>query len=171
MSVYGNNYLVPKTTVTLTATNNLGGPFQGYSPQQTLNHFKDSEQIMTRKILRKSWNGSGAIGVENGKNRIITPFRAVNNLGDFLGRINYVCGGANQVNKTYPGRQGPIGSIISACDGTGVQAGSGNSRFVPDSSDYTTFRKQRAINQNYNDLKYGGDQSHASCVPLMAVRR
>jgi len=168
---FGNNYYDSKTTVSLTASNNLGGPFQGYSPQQTLNNFKDSEQIMTRRILRKSWNGAGAVGVDNGSKRVITPFRAITNLGDFLGRIHYVCGGSNQVNKTYPGRQGSIGSIISLCDGTGVAAGGGNSRFVPDSSDYTTFKKQRALNQNYNDLTFGGDQSNASFVPLMAVRR
>jgi len=167
----GNNYLVPKTTVTLTDSTNLGGPFQGYSPKQTINQYNGSDIIMTRRILTKSWNGAGAVGRDNGHTRIVTPFRAINNLGDFLSRINYVCGGSNQINKTYPGRQGPIGSIISRCDGTGVQAGSGNGRFVPDSSDYTTFRKQSAINQNYNDLKFGGDQSNASYVPLMAVRR
>jgi hypothetical protein len=168
---FGNNYLVPQTTVTLTNTTNLGGPFQGYSPQQTINHFKDSNMVMTRKILTKSWNGAGAVGVDNGHARIVTPFRAINNLGDFLSRVNYVCGGSNQVNRTFPGRQGPIGSIISKCDGTGVEAGSGNGRFVPDSSDYTTFKKQSAINQNYNDLKFGGDQHNASYVPLMGVRR
>ena len=96
---------------------------------------------------------------------------AINNLGDFLSRANYVCGGSNQINRTFPGRQGPIGSIISKCDSTGVEAGSGNGRFVPDSSDYTTFKKQSAINKNYNDLKFGGDQHNASYVSLMGVRR
>lgn len=167
----GNNYLVPKTTITVSDTTNLGGPFQGYSAKHTINQFKDSNIVMTRRILTKSWNGAGAIGVDNGKSRIITPFRAINNLGDFLSRTNYVCGGSNQVNRTYPGRQGHIGSIISKCDGTGVQAGSGNGRFVPDSSDYTTFKKQSAINKNYNDIKFGGDEHNASYVPLMGVRQ
>lgn len=167
----GAPYTVPSTTVHLTSTANLGGPFQGYSPQQTLLNFKDSEQIMTRRILTKAWNGAGAVGVSNEKNRIITPFRAINNLGDFLSRTNYVCGGSNQINKTYPGRQGPIGSIISRCDNSGVDAAVCNVKFVPDASDYTTFKKQRALNQNYNDLANGGDQSNASYVNLMAVRR
>jgi hypothetical protein len=162
---------ISSTTVKVTGTNNLGGPFTGYSPQQTLVNFKDSEQVMTRRVLTKSWNGQGAVGVANGNARIITPFRAINNLGDFLSRTNYVCGGANQINKTYPGRQGRMGSIISRCDGSGVESAVCNVRYVPDASDYITFKKQRALNQNYNDLSNGGDQHNASYVNLMAVRR
>ena len=153
-----------------TSTKNLGGPYQGYSPQQTLTNFKDSDQVMTRRVLRSSWNTQNATGYVNGKQRKITPFRAVNNLGDFLSRQNYVCGGSNQVNADKPGWKGHIGSILSRCDGTGVPACSGNMRFVPDSSDYTKFRKQQAINRNYNDVKNGGDQSHASCTAFMRVK-
>ena len=161
-------------TPRFTSTANLGGPFNGYSPQQTLTNYKNSEQVMTRRVLVKAWNGRGAVGTGgngNNYNRVVTPFRAVNNLGDFLGRQYYVCGGANQVNKTYPGRQGPIGSIISQCDNTGVPASVCNNRFVPDSSDYITYKKQRALNQNYNDLGYGGDKNNGSYVARMAVRR
>jgi hypothetical protein len=164
-------YTVPILTNKLTKSSNLGGPFNGYSPQQTINNYKDSEQVMTRRIVTKSWNGEGAVGVSHGKNRVITPFRAVTNLGDFLGRIHYVCGGSNQINKTYPGRQGPMGSIISRCDNTGVEAAVCNGRFVPDSSDYTTFKKQRAINQNYNDLAMGGNNHNGQYVNLIAARR
>jgi hypothetical protein len=156
---------VPQTTVT--STKNLGGPFQGYSPQQTLTSYKDSDQVMVRKIVRGAWNNPNAVG--NG--RVITPFRAVNNLGDFLGRQNYVCGGSNQVNANKPGWKGHIGSILSHCDNTGVAASVTNNRFVPDSSDYIRFKKQSALVKNYNDIKNGGNQSHASYVPLMAVRR
>ena len=131
----------------------LGGPFNGYSSRQTINNYKDSNQIMTRSILRKSWNTQNATGVVNGNNRIITPFRAVNNLGDFLSRKNYVCGGPNQVNASKAGWKSRIGSIISRCDNTGVPAGSGNMRFVSDSSDYVTYKRQRSINVNYNDAK------------------
>jgi len=163
--------LVPQITSTQTNSKNLGGPFQGYSPQQTITNFKSSENVMARRVLVKSWNTQNAVGVINGRRRIITPFRAVTNLGDFLSRENYICGGPNQVNRTFPGRQGRMGNILSACDGTGIAAKSGNVRFVPDSSDYTTYRKQRAMNVNFNDLKNGGDQSHASYVPRMAIHR
>lgn len=148
-----------------------GGPYQGYSPQQTITNYKDSEQTMIRGVLRRSWNNTNVNGNINGNKRIITPFRAVNNLGDYLGRQNYVCGGSNQVNANKPGWKGHIGSILSACDNTGVAASVTNNRFVPDSSDYITFKKQRAISQNYNDLGYGGDQNNASYVNRMAVRR
>lgn len=148
-----------------------GGPFNGYSPQQTITNYKDSEQTAIRRILRNSWNNQHASGTINGKNRIITPFRAVNNLGDFLSRKNYVCGGPNQVNASKPGWKNRIGSIISNCDGTGVPAQSGNMRYVPDSSDYMRYKKQRAIGRTYNDLKNGGDNSNGSYVAVMGIRR
>jgi len=149
---------VPNYSNLPTSTTNLGGPYKGYSPQQTTPSFKSSEQVMVRGVLRRGWNTSYATGTVNGKKRIITPFRAVNNLGDFLSRENYVCGGH-------------IGSIISQCDGTGVPSSTCNVKFVPDSSDYTTYKKQVALNTNYNDLKNGGDKNNASYVSLMAVRR
>jgi hypothetical protein len=148
-----------------------GGPFNGYSPQQTVSSVKDSQQVSTRSILRRSWNGQFATGVSNGRTRITTPFRAVNNSGDFLGRVNYSCGGPNPTNLDKPGRGQSIGSVPQNCDGTGVPASSCNVRFVADSSDYVRFRRQQAVNRTYNDLSYGGDDSNASYVPLMAVRR
>lgn len=147
----------------------LGGPFNGYSGKQTVTNYKDSEQTMSRRVLRSAWNTRYATGRVNGNDRVITPFRAVNNLGDFLSRTNYVCGGPNQVNKSKPGLR--IGSIVSACDATGVEGYSGNPKFVPDSSDYIRFKKQQAMNRNYNDSKNGGDESNGSYVALMRVTR
>ena len=158
-------------TTKFSSTNVLGGPFNGYSPQQTKTNFKDSENVMTRRVLVKSWNGKCAVGKDGDHNRVVTPFRAINNLGDFLGRQDYVCGGPNQINKSRPGLQGRLGSIISRCDGTGVPASVCNNKFVPDSSDYTTFKKQSAMNKNYNDLGFGGDIHNASYVARMAVHR
>jgi len=135
-------------------SNVLGGPYNGYSGKQTVTNFKDSEQTTTRSVLRNAWNTVYASGEVNGHKRVITPFRAVNNLGDFLARQNYVCGGPNQVNASKPGMKGRIGSIISNCDGTGVEASNCNPRFVSDSSDYVRFKKQQAMNRNYNDSKH-----------------
>lgn len=147
----------------------------GISPKQTLTNFKSGEQTLYRGVLRRGWNQVQASGVVTGAtkdyNRVITPFRAVNNLGDFLSRKNYVCGGPNQVNASKPGWKGHIGSIISQCDGTGVEGASCNPKFVADSSDYVRFRKLRAMNKNYNDNSFGGDQNNASYVNMMAVRR
>jgi len=150
---------------------NLGGGIQGISPHQTVNNYKDSNQVMARRVLRNSWNNSYATDTVNGKNRVTTPFRAVNNSGDFLSRQHYICGGPNQVNASKPGWKGHIGSIISQCDTTGIPSSSCNVKFVADSSDYMTYKKQRAIMQTYNDNKFGGDQSNGSYEPLMRVRR
>ena len=154
-----------------TVQTNLGGPYNGFSAKQTATNYKSSEQAMARRIVRSSWNTPYARGNYNGKTRAIGEFRAVNNLGDFLNRENYSCGGSNQVNKDKPGRGQSIGSIPQQCDSTGVPASICNTRFVPDSSDYIRYRKQRAMNQNYNDLKNGGDKNNGDYVPLMHVRR
>jgi len=146
-----------------------GGPFNGYSPVQTLTNFKDSSQTMMRRELRDAWNTSYATGQVNGKNRITTPFRAVSNSGDFLSRTNYVCGGPNPNALPKGGIRFRFGSMISNCDATGVPASSCNVKFVADSSDYTKFKKQQAYNRNYNDLGYGGS-TNSSYVDLMRVR-
>ena len=147
-----------------------GGPFNGWSPIQTIGNEKASEQVMARRVLVKSWNTNYTNRTYNGNARIVTPFRAVNNLGDFLQRKNYVCGGPNQVNADKPGWKSRIGSIISNCDGTGVPSSTCNVKYVPDSSDYIKYKKLQAQNRNFNDLKNGGYQNSAY-VPLMAVRR
>lgn len=149
----------------------LGGPINGISPVQTINNYKSSEQIMSRRVLTKSWNTAYATGTFNSYNRVITPFRAVNNSGDFLARTQYSCGGPNPESAGKPGLARRIGTMWSNCDNTGVPASSCNVKYVADSSDYIKYKKLYAQNQNYNDSKFGGDQSNASFVPLMAVRR
>lgn len=147
-----------------------GGPFNGYAPKQTITNYKDSEQVMSRRLLRDSWNGRNVSGPINGYDRVCTPFRAVNNLGDFLGRINYSCGGPSQVHADKPGYRRLIRYPNSSCDATGVVGASCNPKFVADSSDYIKFKKLRAMNQNYNDLGFGG-ANRGEYVFLMAVRR
>jgi hypothetical protein len=150
---------------------NLGGGINGISGRQTVNGRRTSEHTLMRRVLRRGWNTEYARGNVNGYNRVTTPFRAVNNSGDFLGRVNYVCGGPNQVNASYPGWKSRIGSILSQCDGTNIASSTCNVKFVADSSDYTRFRKEKAWNATYNDIKDGGDESNASYAPLMSVRR
>ena len=150
---------------------NLGGGISGISGSQTVNGKRDSEMTSIRKVIRKSWNNPYAAGNVNGRGRAIGEFKAVNNIGDYLSRQNYACG--NIPNPTQPNSvtwRSRIGGIMKQCDATGVPCSNANTKFIPDSSDYTTYRKQRAINQNYNDLKDGGDQHNASYVPLMAAR-
>ena len=117
-------------------------------PGKPITH-KNGDQTNSRKILSKSWNQENVIGTINEKKRILTPFRAANNLGDFLIRKNYVCGGPNQINPGKTGTKTSIGSILSACDNSNVEGASCNPKFVSDSSDYVRFRKLRAMNKNY----------------------
>ena len=59
------------------------------TPKATMSSHREGEVASTRNILRRAWNHEGALGVSNGRNRVVTPFRGVTNLGDFLNRKNY----------------------------------------------------------------------------------
>lgn len=148
-----------------------GGPYNGFSPKQTISAYKDNnDDVIARRILVKSWNANQLFS-QNGNKPSVGPFRAVNSLGDFLGRVNYSCGGPNPQNASRPGYGRLIRSVPEQCDSTGVTATTCNPKFVSDSSDYIKFKKLRAVNRNYNDLSNGGDKNNASYVPLMAIRR
>ena len=121
---------------------------RGISPKQTVNNHKDSETTMIRRVLRSSWNTSYASGNVNGYTRRIGEFKAVSNIGDFLSRENYACG--NIPNPTQPSNvawRSRIGSIIKHCDGTNIPCSNSNTKFVPDSSEYTKYKKQRSFFQ------------------------
>jgi len=157
-----------------TSTTVFGGPFNGFSTVQTNTGYRDTENVNIRNILKDSWTGFNArqtLTTATGTyKRVTTPFRAVNNSGDFLGRVNYSCGGPNQINSR-PNMKGLMrGSIPQRCDATGIAPSTCNVRFVADSSDYITFKKQQAINQNFNDLKDGG-YTNSAYVNILAVRR
>lgn len=129
---------------------NLGGPFLGVSLPQNSTNYRDHESVTTRNKLKNSWNKQ--LDQINGRHRVLTPFRAVNNAGDFLARKDYVCGGP-QINTNKPGYGPLMGKILSHCDNSGVPGASCNPKFVYDSSDYTTFKKQNAIAKTYNNPK------------------
>jgi hypothetical protein len=140
---------------------NLGGGMQGIAPKQTVLNYKNGEQTAMRSQLRRAWNTSYATGTVNGKKRIVTPFRAVNNSGDFLARQNYVCGGPEPNSLHRSGIRKRFGSIISQCDGSGVEASNTNTKYVPDSSEYIRYKKQSAVNNTYNDYTFGGYNNSA----------
>jgi hypothetical protein len=146
---------------------NLGGGIQGLSTKQTLTNYRSSEQVMTRRIVTKAWNTSYATGVYNQRARRIGPFRAVTNSGDFLSRANYSCGGPNPIQKTRYNLGANLGAVPKNCDGSDVPPSSCNPKFVPDSSEYLKYRKQRAVNVNYNDISMGGDDHSGSFVAKM----
>ena len=136
--------------------NMLGGPFNGYSPKQTITNYKPSEVINMRRVITRSWTNINTADTVNAKKRVLTPFRAANNLGDFLARKNYVTDGPNPQSASRPGYGRLIGSIRPNPDNSGVIGASCNPKFVSDSSDYIKFKRQIATIRNYNDLSFGG---------------
>jgi hypothetical protein len=166
---------------------NSGGAIRGYMPQQTQNvdkRYPEYEHI--RFTLKNSWNTTypSQLRRDNLKKPITTPFRAVNNAGDLLSRLNYSCGGTCQTPQSRPGLKGlkgHFGSVQNGCTPSAtysslqllnnIPASACNVKYVYDSSDYVTYLKQRAVNKNYNDLTYGADQSNSNQSAIKAIRR
>lgn len=123
----------------------LGGGFRGISMRQVSNSVKTSDDVLTRRTVTKSWNAAYAAGNVNGYSPKMGPFRLVNNLGDYLSRDSYVCGGSRQTQH----KRG--GSMLFNCDATKVPSSTTNCKFVSDSSDYTKFKRQNQANRLYND--------------------
>jgi len=169
------------------APKNSGGAIKGYMPPSINKVDKDYQEFeQIRVVLKEAWNTRypAQLRRSNLKTTITTPFRAVNNAGDILSRLNYSCGGSCQSFQSRPGMHGlrtRFGSIQSTCIPSAfysnlqldsrIPAAACNVRYVYDSSDYTTYLKQKAVNKNYNDLTYGGDDSNASQSAIRAIRR
>ena len=162
---------------------NLGGGFPGVAPTLTgggggvdggSGMVGSSERSIERFSLVQAWNGAAATGTINGYQRKIGPFRAVYNAGDFLSRPNYTSGGSNQVNNIRGGLTGykVLGGAIQARpDNTGIPSATCNPKFVYDGSDYIRFKKLQAINRNYNDYSFGGDDFNTSQSVWRRVHR
>jgi hypothetical protein len=160
----------------------LGGGIKGRMPQPLVDHDNTDQFARTRFTLRDAWNTTTYSGSSN-RTRIVTPFRAVNNAGDILSRQNYSVGGACQSFQSRPGLSGlrqrfganqdTAPSVVwSALQlNPAVPASTCNGKYVYDSSDYIRFRKNQAVNQNYNDLSFGGDQYSGSQVASRAIKR
>ena len=119
---------------------------QMLTPTQTKDN--TSEFSQTRTVLRKAWNTQYRTQL-GGRTLGITPFRAVNNAGDLLSRQGYSCGAINVVNSRAGLRGLRLGGVRNNCDGTGVPAGACNPKYVYDSSNYTTYLKQKASSKTY----------------------
>jgi hypothetical protein len=46
-----------------------------------------------------------------------------------------------------------------------------NVKFVYDGSDYTKFKKDQAVNRNYNDRSFGGNDNNAAQSAIRHIRR
>jgi len=99
----------------------------------------------------------------------ITPFRAAMTAGDIAGTVNQEASpqlpGSNQVSKQVPFRLN-FGGVHN----NGGALFTGNPKYVYDGADYVRFKRLQAINRNYNDRTFGGDQNHAAQSVIRAVR-
>ncbi len=148
----------------------LGGGIKGYMPKPVVDSDHGNFFSKTRLTLRRAWNTNSTNKLINVK-RIITPFRAVTNAGDVLSRLNYSCGGNCQTFQSRPGMFGlksRFGAIQSICDESALPPSACNVRYVYDSSNYTRYLKERAMNKNYNDRSFVGDDSNGSQVAIRA---
>jgi len=157
-------------------TFSLGGGVKGVSPHPVSNGtLKGSSELeTTRFMLRNAWNGLAASKKYGGRVPAATPFRVVNNAGDYLSRQNYTSGGSNQVTSAKQsitsGWRGLAGGVHAQPDATGIPSATCNTKYVYDSSDYIRFRKQMAVNRNYNDAGFGGANNAAQSA-IRAIRR
>jgi len=157
--------------------------FKGFMPIPLAGHDNTDEFPQLRFLLTNSWNTSSKTGSSNPK-RIVTPFRAVNNAGDLLSRDNYSCGTSSCQYQSRPnlkGIRGHFGAISNTCTpsviwsmnqiDTSIPPSNCNGKYVYDSSDYTRFKKQQAINRNFNDISFGGNEHNASQSVFRRIRR
>jgi len=185
----GFEFLIPGLGRNIYVNNNpalgplLGGGFRGIMPQSVVDHDNSDDFAQTRFTLREAWNTSVNSGSSN-PTRMITPFRAVNNAGDILCRQNYSCGGTCQTYQSRPNLHGlrhRFGAVSDSCQADvfwsslqmndKVPASACNTKFVYDSSDYIRFLKNQAVNKNYNDRSFGGNDYAAQQSSYRAVRR
>ena len=107
-----------------------------------------------RITLRRGWSKlSEGASVQNYK-PAIGGFRLKNNAGDYLSRVNYASGGPNMIptRPRLPVLTTKDGGQLNAPDNTGIPGATCNPKFVYDSSDFTTYKRQKAINYGYSGL-------------------
>jgi len=156
----------------------LGGGIPGFVAQFTYDTDNTDSYVQTRFTLRNAWNNSYKREFKQANlQRIATPFRAVTNSGDLLARewIYYIgCGGPCQSFQSRPGMFGlkqRFGASQNVCDNSGIPAATCNTKYVYDSSDYSTYLKQKAIGKNYNNVANGGNLFSAAQSASRAIRR
>ena len=162
---------------------NLGGGLPGLMPQPLIDHDNSDSFARVRFTLRDAWNTTSYSGSQNPR-RIITPFRAVMNAGDLLSRDNYSCGGTCQTFQSRPGLKGlsqKFGSTSVSCRPSVLwsalqvspetPSSTCNVKYVYDSSDYIKFRKDQAVNRNYNDRSFGGNEYNGAQSAMRHIKR
>jgi hypothetical protein len=128
---------------------------------------REMERVTLRRVLNFTRYPAG-------DPKVITPFRRYFNAGDTAGTTN----SAPSPLLGRPINQLSGSSMVSRIhamqDGVSSQGQSfysGNQKYVYDSSNYVRFKKLQAVNRNYNDLSYGGENGTTIKQALTRVRR
>lgn len=155
-----------RATVISNSTNITNIIIQNYP---YINSSPGNNIISNHTISNSPINGAMRINVSYlnfSFNSGLTPFRKAFNAGDMFTQNNsatshHLPPAPNQINslRNIFGWQNQAGSVRQELNGSFY---SGNPKFIYDSSDYARFKKLQAINKNYNDNTFGGDQHHAS---------
>jgi len=137
-----------------------------------------NERSLARKYLTRAFgnmknNGLGESPLKY-NNNILGPFRTAFNAGDVI--TNNI-EDTNSKYGTIPNQVGGnnLSRLQRKGDGKSGQAGnamySGNTKFVHAGSDYIRFKKLQALNQTYNDKKFGGAENNQATAALYRVRK
>lgn len=110
---------------------------------------RDGNIMAARRTVVKSWHNQFAADSINGRSRAQTPFRAVTGMGDYLGRVNYTCGGPTPSMQYRPGISRMLHRARDTCDGTNIPTANTNVRAPIRASDYTTFKALSVISKRY----------------------
>ena len=147
----------------------MGYTGKGVSPQLNGSTEGGSARSLGRFSIVNAWNADAGKSSWNGYKMGGTPFRLVNNAGDYLSRKNYTSGGSNQlygsINKaSTPSALTLGGGIFSKKDNTDIPSCTANVKYVYDGSDYTRFKKLQATKRSYNDYSFGGSNNSSQTV-------
>tara|TARA_Y100001970_G_C14249289_1_gene870600 strand:- start:4980 stop:5507 length:528 start_codon:yes stop_codon:yes gene_type:complete len=163
----------------------LGRGFPGQSAMRFGNATVGGEVAKDRAILRRVFrNNKIKVSGTNVGKKTSGPYRSAFSLGDGLTRLNKSCGATNQVKSSSRLSGVSLGNGLSNKDcnltvnvnGQDVTVQdlpleSGNSKFVSDSSNYTTFKSLEGVNKTYNDKSFGGNEHNSGFSFLKRVRR
>ena len=137
-----------------------------------------NERSLARKYLTRAFGNMKNSGLGESplkyNNNILGPFRTAFNAGDVI--TNNI-EDTNSKYGTIPNQVGGnnLSRLQRKGDGKSGQAGnamySGNTKFVHAGSDYIRFKKLQALNQTYNDKKFGGAENNQATAAVYRVRK
>ena len=137
-----------------------------------------NERALTRKYLTRAFGNMNNSGLTTSpllyNKNILGPFRTAFNAGDVI--TNNI-EDTNSIYGIMPNQVGGnnLSRLQRKGDGTSGQKGnamySGNTKFVHAGSDYIRFKKLQALNQTFDDKKFGGAENNQATAALYRVRK